>query len=273
MPNWVTSKLTINGPNSAEIMKSLLIKNEENEIEFDFNKIIPMPKDLDIESGSITTDCINIYLSYLNPDNNAIENKNASLSVFKQIMNLVNSSRASYIKCTGFCSKESVAEIMQKYKNDKYKELKDLIKFGRKAVKNIMDYGAIDWYDWCNKNWGTKWNACHNIYLEEHPNEIYFDTAWGNVSELITKLSTMHPDNQFTYEYAEEDTGFQTGNLTFQNGVVIAGCHYPNLSKEAYEQCFKLWGEDISEYYIFNEETQTYDYIDKNENTDEGEMD
>ena len=40
----------------------------------------------------------------------------------------------------------------------------------------------------------------------------------------------------------------------------------------AYEQCFKLWGEDISEYYTFNEETQTYDYI-EDENNDDEEMD
>ena len=67
MPNWVTAKLTIEGTNSNEVMKQLLTKNEDDWM-FDFNKIVSMPKDLEIIKGSITDECIDIYLTYLNPE-------------------------------------------------------------------------------------------------------------------------------------------------------------------------------------------------------------
>ena len=46
MPNWVCNHLIIHGENAIEIMRSLLIKNENSDCNYDldFNKIIPMPE-------------------------------------------------------------------------------------------------------------------------------------------------------------------------------------------------------------------------------------
>ena len=269
MPNWVTAKLTIEGTNSTEIMKSLLTPNEENEFEFDFNKIIEMPKELEIEKGSFTNKCVNLYLTALNPKHEHVGMHMKSQKEYDEVFRLLADNRliSKYDPV-----KESELEELIKHADEKFKTVESQISHGKHAVDNLRKHGFMDWYDWSIENWGTKWNACNNIYLEEHPNEICFDTAWGNVSDLIAKLSEMYPENKFTYEFADEDTAFQTGNLTFQKGEIIAGCHFPDQSKEAYEQYFKLWGEELAEDFKFDEDKQTYIYKDEDENDSDEEM-
>ena len=65
MPNWVCNHLIIHGENAVEVMNSLLSENSESEngYDVDFNKIIPMPEDLKIESGSVTRDCAKLYVN------------------------------------------------------------------------------------------------------------------------------------------------------------------------------------------------------------------
>ena len=54
MPNWVTSKLKIEGPNSSRYYEEFISFNDAKEVYFDFNKITPMPDELNIVSGSLT---------------------------------------------------------------------------------------------------------------------------------------------------------------------------------------------------------------------------
>jgi hypothetical protein len=45
MPNWITNKLTIEGPNALKVVKSLETKTEDGQVlALDFNKILPMPE-------------------------------------------------------------------------------------------------------------------------------------------------------------------------------------------------------------------------------------
>ena len=40
--------------------------------------------------------------------------------------------------------------------------------------------GRPNWYDWCNENWTTKWDACQLSYNQHDDNSVSFDfdTAW-----------------------------------------------------------------------------------------------
>ena len=127
----------------------------------------------------------------------------------------------------------------------------------------------MDWYDWCVKHWGTKWNACHTEYEETIPNEVFFDTAWSDVRGLIYQLSKIYPSNTFIYEYAEEQIGLYAGTITIENGNVLEDIEFESGSKEAFEKAFELWGEDLKNIFKFNEKTNTYEYHENNE----GEMD
>ena len=55
MPNYVKNILTLEGP-AQEIMDFLhtVLVDKNNEKIFDFNKVIPMPEDLNIQAGTET---------------------------------------------------------------------------------------------------------------------------------------------------------------------------------------------------------------------------
>ena len=273
MPNWVTSKLKIEGPNSADIMKSLISFNDAKEVYFDFNKITPMPDELNIVSGSLTDRSIELYLTSINPDVKHIGIENKDYDLFNKQRELANQGK-KFGTYADNLSQDEIEEFVRRSVNgDNLNKLKDLLDYGRNAILNVEKFGAMDWYSWSIEHWGTKWNACHNLYdIENSPNEIMFDTAWGNVAELIAKLSTMYPKNEFHFEFAEEWIGNQCGNLTFKNGEKISGDIFEDGSKEAYEQAFRLWGEDLSELYVFDEKKQTYVSKDEHESSNEEEM-
>ena len=63
-------------------------------------------------------------------------------------------------------------------------------KTDNKAKKMLKKYGAKDWYDWRNKNWGTKWNSVDTeITQDEREGLTYtFNTAWDCPREVVFKL-------------------------------------------------------------------------------------
>ena len=91
--------------------------------------------------------------------------------------------------------------------------------------KNIEDHGAVDWYDWCVTNWGTKWgdNQTHLVHedlctpfstaddTEVSLKKIMlrFDTAWSPPIEGMDVVATKYPDIMFDLRYWEPGMGFQ----------------------------------------------------------------
>jgi len=63
-------------------------------------------------------------------------------------------------------------------------------KTDNKAKRMLKKYGAKDWYDWRNKNWGTKWNSVDTeITQDEREGLTYtFNTAWDCPREVVFKL-------------------------------------------------------------------------------------
>ena len=119
MPNHVTNTIRFNG--SKEDVERIMAFVKSDESEFDFNNIIPMPEDLNVESGS---------------------RGEWGLAAYRQ-----------YIR-TGVKPKEITDEWGHtKSVDDEEFEL------GKKYHNNLMKYGCTTWYDWCWNNWGTKWNA------------------------------------------------------------------------------------------------------------------
>lgn len=272
MPNWVENRLTVSGKDEKNILNKYIIKtpNEISKYAFDFNKIIEMPKELAILSGCITEDCINVYLSSLSQDEYLsavdkliksepylqIRNNHYKRISDKEVNDIVN----KYIKFTS-SSKGMLDDPIIKNKDD-------AISYGKKAVDNVRKYGSKDWYDWCIKNWGTKWNACETVYDESCPTEVSFQTAWSDVRNLIVELSRNHPNNTFYYEYAEEQLGCYTGICVIKNGEIQESAFFEDGSKEAYDLAFELWGEENKEFFKFNKKTKTYEFIEDGGNED-----
>ena len=115
---------------------------------------------------------------------------------------------------------------------------------------------------WARKNWGTKWGP----YEQRHEDDtIYFNTAWNGVPDLVRKIAWIFPDVNIEYSYADEDLGSSNcGIYVFKAHEILEETHFESESKEAYELAFELVEHgEIPPYYQFNEETQTYEYVEE----------
>lgn len=83
-------------------------------------------------------------------------------------------------------------------------------------------YGFVDWYDWRNRNWGTKWNAKDVELNLDTPQQIHirFSTAWSPPMPVITKIAEMFPFTYITLDW-EEESGFY-GKTEYEKGIRVS---------------------------------------------------
>ena len=105
-------------------------------------------------------------------------------------------------------------------------------------IAEAMQHKSDSWYDFNNREWGTKWdvavsdtNEYPDTYMEG-PTEngenlvVYynFNTAWGIPDEALCKLSSQYPELLFTLSY-EEETGWG-GEHEYLRGEQQLGSEY-----------------------------------------------
>ena len=112
-----------------------------------------------------------------------------------------------------------------------------------RCMKNIEETGYAYWYDWSLDNWYTKWNAGET---KVEDSKIFFTTAWTGVPELMRVLYDKSGVD-FTYKYADEDTGFNVGVYFFKDGEMVSDV-YNGGSNDAYEISFELWPDSKDNY-------------------------
>lgn len=193
MPNWTENTIRIN--------KDVIKKYLDEDGNFDFNKLIEMPKELDITSGSPTSYGI-IYYAQLHPEELEICNKAYS------VLNLFN----GHIEDEEMYKEDNT-------NNDNYE--KDLAE-GTQGIENYKKYGFVTWYEWSVANWGTKWNAS-DTYIEDVDDkmcDVHFSTAWNVPIKIILKLCELNPEEDIKFTWVDEDyTG--TYHAHNENGVLV----------------------------------------------------
>lgn len=267
MPNHVSNILEFEGDN-LEIKKLYEnIKCEEEDLgSIDFNKIIPMPKDLEIVSGSDTIKGIELYLTYLNPIVTYFGDSSYEVNKFNKLLKGLNAEKLFYNYNHNM--KEDEINNLKTKEKENFDYIFDL---GKKAVNNYLNYGATTWYEWSIKNWGTKWNAYHfGCYIPED-NKLFFDTAWSNASPVIQKLSEMYPKILFKYRWADEDIGNNTGRVEYLAGKE-QNLFIPDAqSKIAYEMAIEILGLDADEFLYYDEKEGRYKWKDDEGSSEEFE--
>ena len=71
----------------------------------------------------------------------------------------------------------------------------------------IEQYGTNNWYDWCNENWGTKYDCTINDsdYGQEDNEAWYdFDTAWCPPDGIYKQLVALFPNLEISWFYRED---------------------------------------------------------------------
>lgn len=257
MPNLICNHLIIHGENAVEIMRSVLKESEETDCgyEFDFEKIVPMPEELNLPANGMTKQCARLYINRMVE---YCEGYKKYGKLFKQAYNgdyftLMESEQATLMQ-------EALSWKNYETKEPYFKNKAEVYACGKQTLDNYAKYGAVDWYDWCRDNWGTKWNAYHTQINNLEKADIYFDTANAAAPQIIKALSEKYPDHKFEYEYAEEQAGINAGYYDYENGIAVKFEEYADGCKEAYQMYFALWGQE--DEYKFNPKTDTYEPID-----------
>ena len=85
------------------------------------------------------------------------------------------------------------------------------LRMTKKMAKEFLEkFGAKDWYNWCNNNWGTKWDPDITDFNqnEEDTIEVTFDTAWGPAEGIYTYLLETYPKLSISWFYNEPGMEF-----------------------------------------------------------------
>lgn len=266
MPNWVMNEVSIQSDASYvnEILEA--IKHDKGELgSFDFNKVLPMPESLNVTSGSITEEAISAFISKQTSDNvlrlmgekelDPDGEKSFDSNYWKGALESRQLFRRNIDETLTEKQIESLAEKHNM-------SVEDFLALGKQYIDNYREYGAVTWYEWCNENWGTKWNLnpqdCHfeDGYLS-------FSTAWSAPFPLIEELSKMFSSARFDIRWADEDRGCNVGEMSYLNGEIVEEFIPESCSKEAYELYFEVWGESPEECdMVYNEKVGNYVYVD-----------
>ncbi len=236
MPNHVENIITLKGDEQRIREMLEAIQNDELGLgTVDFNKIIPMPESLNIESGSRTdrglkahSDFIDVYVF----SRNAEEALNALQNI----------------------PRESEDAFLRKRSDVKADEWE----LGKTARNNVQNYGAPTWYEWCTNNWGTKWNAYGYDEGTDYSasGNLHFQTAWSAPHPVIKKLAQMYPDIIFEHEWADEDIGVNCGRKCYSNGECTEE-YCPESEKDGIEFACRIWNYDPAELDLMLNKSET----------------
>jgi hypothetical protein len=272
MPNWVTNYLDIRADDSKiqEILKA--IKHDEGQLgTFDFNKLIPMPKSLDLVEGTITHESIEAFLSQLA----AYVQNNEQLSYSEQSMIAKYFRAASDAFNHSFYTKPNIhlteKQITESAKKNEM-SVTDFLALGKQYLDNQIEYGAATWYAWCTANWETKWNLGAKDCELVNKSVLAFYTPWSSPHPIIEALSKKFPDVEFGLEWADEDLGNNVGTATYKNGEKIDEFVPEPYSKEAYELAFEIECAEAEDFsMVFDEFSGTYVYSEELEEEEDYE--
>lgn len=226
MPNWCLNEVKA----SEKVLNEIYDKEKGQAT---FQKLMPMPKSLLVTAGGYDKQAMAYSL---------IKKEDAER---ENLLNQIKSKNTyHYNKITEYLGKnkdlqDELEKINKDYKpnNEETKlGIKNLEDLGNTYISNIISYGYSNWYEWCNVNWGTKWDANH-IYGSPEEGCISFYTAWCPPEGIVGKLFEKFPDEDIDWYYEEPGMDF-AGNFTpdFEGGVIDTPCAVPNYFEEDYEE-------------------------------------
>ena len=120
---------------------------------------------------------------------------------------------------------------------------------------------ANNWYNWNNREWGTKWDACSPELDQEGSGYLQyrFDTAWSMPEPVFAEMVAQHPKLKFDI-YCIEEQGWGSEYEGFDGNLeVVDEWDIPNTHEESMrrtESCNCEWydGSDPNEWeYLFDD--------------------
>lgn len=212
MPNWVRTSVNVVGTRDEIKKVTEFVKSEESD--FDFNNVIPMPEELNIEESSRGTNGEEYLRAIAKPENERSDEDKGVIACF------------------------------EKFEEEYPDNAKEALELGQKYIDNLKKYGSCTWYDWCCHNWGTKWNASDAWANDGLSGCFGFDTAWCFCEPVIKRLSELFPEVSIEFVFADEDAGNNTGRGTYKAGELV----YEDFPDDGTDAAYEIFLETHPEY-------------------------
>lgn len=87
-------------------------------------------------------------------------------------------------------------------------------------LRNHRKCGFMHDMDFGRQAWGTKWNA-YSQKIDVEGCSLSFDTAWNAPVPVFKALSALHPTEEITVLFADEDIGSNCGTLKLKGGELV----------------------------------------------------
>lgn len=291
MPNWVGQNIYTKNKEDLEKIRKEFTSFNGNEDVLDFNKIIPMPESLKYTQSPNDIEHIAYFLS---PDGKELEWEDIESKINNFIKTLDNPmiKEAKDMYQEKFNAKTlerepiSVIPLIKEFLKDKeafengkervlgiknfkrwYKKEKikaSLYNYGKKMLTDKLMYDEINWYDWANNNWGTKWNVDGTVWIEK---SLSFQTAWAPALPIYVAISEKLQIDIFV-EWSEEQFSQWAGVMQIEKGKVTLLKEFDPESRELFEVASAMVdkNQDRFRYDEKNEEiVDFYDYEDYDE--------
>lgn len=205
----VMNALTLEGADTQIKQLLTFIQDDSEGIgSIDFEKIIPIPKELDIETSLSEDDAIYMYLAAINPQMPDMGVAKWPWETYLKVAEQISNCRGQNYAAL---SQIGMPEVL------KVEKRRSLLKLGERLAKNYQEYGCGDFDEWQMKNWGTRWNAWECDYDDDLHKLTFFTDDAAAVS-IVQKLSEQFPDVKLTLKWIGEDYRRDVGCMVAQNG-------------------------------------------------------
>lgn len=250
MPNWSENRLTVYGIRNPEQLNEFINTGVKDGV-WKMSSYKPIPEEL-VATISPSSDREYVNESEVISAKNRLSKQDENIKKFEDKLSS--------------CEPEMIVYYTREL--EKAKEpiiIPDLIKSNNSTPEDrehlIEKYGYDNWYDWSNRNWGTKWDSTSD-YLEIGDNmvTIDFNTAWCVPAKLLETIQKQFPDLLIKCTFIDE-TGDPSG--------ILYSCdeNAGELIYEYSDEC--LMKDDSGKLYYYDDEEEVYKDMDDNVYTDD----
>lgn len=184
-----------------------------------FEKLIPMPKTMDLREGTVIEDAIAYVISKMGEE----ELLKYRLQFVQKKLDLPKSFWNTLAKTFSKDDIEKLEEKAKKYipnEEEKVLGIKSFYELGVRYLNNAYIYGSLTWYDWSIKNWGTKWDA-YECKGTPEDGELSFLTAWAAPVKIMEAIFKRYPKQKIEWEYETEGDDYKVKVFSDGKGNVL----------------------------------------------------
>lgn len=227
----IQNELHLSGsqPDIERLISSIMTPNYQM---IDFARILPVPDELASLPAGMSRVKIDCYLTAVNPNTADYCLEKLPADEYDRLFRLVKeyySNNDGYNHCiTGNYLYPTVSYFAD----------------GKRMADCLQKYGAPNWSDWCNQNWGQLTNS---HICETEPNKWRFlTTAYPSVN-VVGKLAELNPAIRIYHCWASLD-GRNAGSCLYENGILASEQNFTPFSGEAMSMEKTLFSESRTDY-------------------------